>query len=102
MSDSISKLLTPKVEVAEQEQEKSTRSKCMIKAKDLSIIIHQHFVSLCQCSLDNPHYVNITLAKDFLVEVAKHTVRLNPSVVTDACHLAKTSVKELQAHRLHY
>ena len=95
MSPAISNFLlsTVKQEETKAEKDKQGRAKCLIKAADLAKVINSHFVQLCQTSMENPYHVNLFLAREFLKEVASHTIRLNSTVVMQACDLAKISAR---------
>ena len=59
-------------------------STCLVDAAQVAVVLNKHWESLCCLSWDNTQEINLKFAKDFLVELAGLTVKLNPTVVGNA------------------
>ena len=87
--DSIQKLVKSEKEPEQPSlDEKKASMTCQISASDLAKLMVEHWLGFSQCQLNNTVEVNMALCHHLLVAIARHTIRLNRSVVGEACRKA--------------
>ena len=70
------------------DDQKKAKERFQVTASVLGKLILKHWMGFSQCHLQNTMDVDLTLAHDLLVAMADHTIRLSPSIVTEACRQA--------------